>query len=111
MLYLFPMVVALVWGVGRAIAAWWTSRKTEAEVPPVKKQTRPLEAKTRLRWLRAPALRWTLESALLLAIGAAVAVVSLDGSQKALLAVHYYACQRQWPQVLRASRPVWTITR
>ena len=102
---LFPMAVALIWGLWQAVVAWRSSRKTEAEVPPVKKQTRPLEAKTRLRWLRAPALRWTLESALLLAIGAAVAVVSLDGSQKALLAVHYYACQRQWPQVLRASRP------
>ncbi len=52
--------------------------------------------------LRASAGRWS--QALLLAVGAAVAVVSLDGYQKALLAVHYYACQRQWPEVLRASR-------
>jgi hypothetical protein len=104
-LCLFPIAVALIWGLGWAIAAWWTSRKTDVQVQPVKKKSGSGGAKPRLHWLRAPAIRWTLESAFLLAISAAVAVVSLDSSQKALLAVHYYACQRQWPQVLRVSRP------
>ena len=36
--------------------------------------------------------------------GAVAAVISLDGPQKALLAVHYYACQRMWPEVLQAAR-------
>ena len=103
-LCLFPMAVALIWGLGRCIVAWWTSRKIDAQVQTAKKAGSGA-AKPRLRWLRSPAIRWTLESALLFVIGAAVAVVSLDGSQKALLAVHYYACQRQWPQVLRVSRP------
>ncbi len=104
-LYLFPMAVALAWGLGRAIVAWWTSRKTEAQVQPVKKKAGAPGAKPRLSWLRASILHWTLESALLFGIGAAAAVVSLDGSQKALLSVHYYACQRMWPEVLRVSRP------
>jgi hypothetical protein len=104
-LYLFPMAVALIWGLGRVIVVWWTSRKTGRQVQPVKKKSGPPVAKPRLRRLRAPALCWALESALLFALGAAVAVLSLDRSQKALLAVHYYACQRQWPEVLRVSRP------
>jgi len=104
-LYLFPMAVALIWGLGRAITAWWTSRKAEVQAQPVKKKAGAPGTKPRLGWLRAPALRWALESALLLALGAAVAVVSLDRSQKAMLAVHYYACHRMWPQVLRVARP------
>jgi hypothetical protein len=104
-LYLFPMAVGLIWGLGRVIVAWWASRKTDGQVQPVKKKSAPPVAKPQQRRLRTPALWWTLESALVFALGAAVAVVSLDGSQKALLVVHYYACQRQWPQVLRVSRP------
>jgi len=103
-LCLFPIAVALIWGLGRAVVAWWTSRKIEGQVQPVKKKAASGGATPHLRWLRAPALRWTLESALLFTLGAAVAVVSLDRPQKALLAVHYYACQRQWPEVLRVSR-------
>ncbi len=103
-LCLFPTAVALAWGLGRALVAGWTSRKIDAQAQPGKNKAGSGGAKPHLSWLRAPGLGWTLESALLLALGAAVAVVSLDGSQKALLAVHYYACQRQWPEVLRASR-------
>ena len=103
-LYLFPMAIALICGLWRAIVAWCTSRRAEAQVQAVKKKAGALGEKPRLHWLRAPVIRWTLESVLLLAIGVAVAVVSLDGSQKALQAVHYYACQRRWPQVLQVSR-------
>jgi hypothetical protein len=104
-LYLFPMALAFVWGVGRAIAAWWSARRTEVQVQPGKKKPGSPGAKPRPAWLRRPAVRWTLESALLFALGVAVAALSLNRSQKALLAVHYYACQRQWPEVLRVSRP------
>ena len=51
-----------------------------------------------------PAVLWVAELLLVLAAGGAVAAVSLDRSQKALLAVHYYACQRRWPEVLQAAR-------
>ncbi len=103
-LYLFPIAVALIWGLARTIVAWWSSRRTDAQVQLVKKKAGSPAAKPHLRWLRAPALRWTLESALLLAVSVPVGIVSFDGYQKALLAVHYYACQRQWPRVLQASR-------
>ena len=102
-LYLFPMAVALAWGLGRIIVAWWTSRRTEVSVQPVKKKAGVSRAKPRLSRLRGPVTRWTLESALLFGVGTAVAVVALDGYQRALLAVHYYACQRQWARVLQVS--------
>ncbi|MCL5279013.1 MAG: DUF6057 family protein [Planctomycetes bacterium] len=103
-LCLFPIAVALLWGFGRAIVAWWSSRRTDVQVPPMRKKSGSPAAKPHWRRFRAPALRWTLESALLFGVSVPVALVSLDGYQKALLAVHYYACQRQWPRVLEVSR-------
>jgi len=104
-LCIFPIVVALIRGLARIVVAWWSSRKTDVTVPPAKNRTGPVEAKPRLNWLRTPAVHWVLESALVFAGGGVVAVLALDGSQKSLLSVHYYACRRQWPEVLRAARP------
>jgi hypothetical protein len=43
-------------------------------------------------------------SLLVLATAGATAFVSLDGRQRTSLEVHYYACQRMWPEVLQAAR-------
>ena len=110
-LYLFPIAIALIWGLRLGVAAWWKSRKTPAQTRPAEKKSRvqPIRPAKSVpgglrRWVSRPALRWTIESSFLLAVGGAVAVVSLAGPQKALLAVHYYACQRMWPEVLQAAR-------
>jgi len=110
-LYLFPMAVVLVWGLWRGVAAWWSSRRAPAKTEPAAKKltvraTKPAQSLRAGvgRWVRGPAVRWTLGSVFLLAAGGAVAAVSLDRPQKALLTVHYYACRHQWPQVLKASR-------
>ncbi len=47
-----------------------------------------------------PVLRWVIESSVLFAVAGAVAFFSHNAEQKSLLAVHYYACRRMWPQVL-----------
>jgi hypothetical protein len=110
-LYLFPIAIALVWGLWQSVAAWWKSRKAPAQTQPAGKKSRVQSAKPAEsllaglhRWVSGPAVRWAIESSFLLAAGGAVAVVSLDGPQKALLAVHYYACHRMWPEVLEAAR-------
>ncbi len=109
-LCLFPVGIVLVWGLGRGVASWWSSRRAPAQTRPADKKlpVRPAQAAKSLgarvgRWVRGPAVRWTVGSAFVWAAGATVAVVSLDGPQKALLAVHHHACQRQWAEVLRAS--------
>ena len=110
-LYLFPIVIAVVWGLRLSVAEWWRSRKTPARTQPAEKKSRVQPAKLAKslpgglrRWVSGPAVWWTIESLFVLAVGGAVAVVSLDGSQKALLAVHDYACHRMWPEVLQAAR-------
>jgi hypothetical protein len=110
-LYLFPIVIAVVWRLWQRVAAWWKSRQTAAQTQPVEKKSRVQPAKSARslpgglrRWVSGPAVRWTIESSFLLGVGGAAAVVSLDGPQKALLAVHYYACHRMWPEVLQAAR-------
>jgi hypothetical protein len=110
-LYLFPTVIAVVWGLRLSVAEWWRSRKTPARTQPAEKKSRVQPAKLAKslpgglrRWVSGPAVWWTIESLFVLAVGGAVAAVSLDGSQKALLAVHDYACHRMWPEVLQAAR-------
>jgi hypothetical protein len=61
-------------------------------------------AQGRLGDATRPVVLWAVELLLVLAAGGAVAAVSLDRPQKGLLAVHYYACQRRWPEVLQAAR-------
>jgi len=109
-LYLFPIVVALVWGLGRRLGAL-AGREAPTEAPPARKKSRASSAKSAaganahpMRWIRRRAFRWVVESVLVFATGGAVAFVALDRPQKALLAVHYYACHRMWPEVLQASR-------
>ena len=59
--------------------------------------------KTKLRWYdRKPLLKWTLESALLLAITAAVLFTAHDKKLKVSIKADYYLCNRMWPQVLKA---------
>ena len=56
------------------------------------------------RWFGAPLVKETVGSLALLAIGGVVAFISLDRTQQARLEVHYYACQKMWPEVLQAAR-------
>jgi len=51
----------------------------------------------------APALKWIVGSAILLAVAGIVALLSHNGPRGKLLEIHYYACRRMWPQVLRAA--------
>ena len=51
-----------------------------------------------------PVLRWVVGSSVLFAAAGAAAFFSHNAEQKSLLAVHYYACRRMWPQVLTNAR-------
>jgi hypothetical protein len=94
-LYLFPIAVALLWGLGQVVIPSPSESKIKAKPKPAAK---------RKTWFRGPALQWVAGSLLLFAIAGAAAFGALDREQKALLEVHYYACHRMWPQVLQAAR-------
>jgi hypothetical protein len=104
-LYLFPVVSILAWRLWQVAATGWTSRRSPG---PVRSREKPSHAsaatRSAVRRVRRPAVVWGMESVLLLAGGGAVAALSPDPAQKALLAVHYYACRRMWPQVLQLAR-------
>jgi hypothetical protein len=94
-LHLFPIAVALVWGLWRVVGRRSSSPKGKA---------RRGVAKQRLAWLRGPAVKWTMGSVLLFAGVGVIAVLVLDRPQKALLAMHHYTLQRRWPEVLQVAR-------
>lgn len=56
------------------------------------------------RYALSSKVKWIIESLLLLAIAGMAAFSSHSVERKTLLAVHYYACRRMWPQVLQAAR-------
>jgi hypothetical protein len=110
-LYLFPVAGALVGGLRRIIADCRSAATTDAKgtSAPTHGRARPAKpAKALLprlrRWVGAPAVTGTVGSLLVLAAAGVVAFVSLDRRQQTRLEVHYYACQRMWPQVLQAAR-------
>jgi len=110
-LYLFPIAGALAGGLWRVAAGRWNAGKTDAKETPAQTHGRahhPKRAKAILsalrRWAGAPLVKETFGSLVLLAIAGAVAFISLNDRQQAQLQVHYYACQRMWPEVLQAAR-------
>ena len=108
-LYLLPLAGALAGGLWQAMM---TIRRSKAAAHQVAaKSAHPRQAKaakgllSRMRrWLSASPVTWTAGSLALLAVGGAVAFASLDAKEQARLEVHYYACQRMWPDVLQAAR-------
>jgi len=104
-LYLLPLAGVLAGGLWQAIAA----RKSDATThQAAMKSTRPRQTKGLLsrarRRLGASPVQWTMGSLVLVAVGGAVAFAALDAEEQARLEVHYYACRRMWPDVLRAAR-------
>ena len=111
-LYLFPIATVLIYGLWRAIAGMWSRHKANAEAlqtanEPVRtKKAKPAKARLLVlrHWSGVLAIRWMVGLIVLLAVGGAVAVIDLDRDEQARLEVHYYACQRMWPEVLQAAR-------
>ncbi len=107
--YLFPLVGVLAGGLGHILSAR-LRRREAGEEPPEKppKGRRAGPDKSRrgspVRWITKPAVQWAFGTVVLFAAGGTAVVSSLDGRQKALLAVHHYACRRMWLQVLTAAR-------
>jgi hypothetical protein len=52
----------------------------------------------------SPILRSLFESFVLLAIAFMTVIFASDAEKRTVFAVHYYACHRMWPQVLKAAR-------
>ena len=52
----------------------------------------------------SPILKSLFESFVLLAIALAAVIFSSNREKRTIFTVHYYACQRMWPQVLQAAR-------
>ncbi len=106
-LYLVPIVGALVGGLWRLVAGL----KKDAKAMPPEAHGRVRHAKptkTLLpllrRWMGAPVVKGTIGSLLLLAAAGVVAFGSLDEREQVRLEVHWYACQKMWPEVLQAAR-------
>jgi hypothetical protein len=110
-LYLLPLVGVLFGGLWHAIAGNLSRHRADAEATetvkkPVRaRQTKPAKTLLSARRRRqiVSAAKWTMGSLILLVAGGAVAVIYLDREEQARLEVHYYACQRMWPEVLRAA--------
>ena len=107
-LYLLPLAGVLAGGLWRAIATRKSETTThqaaiKSALPGQAKAAKGLLSRTR-RWLGAPSVKWATGSVALLLVGGAVGFISLDAQEQARLRVHYYACQRMWPDVLQAAR-------
>ncbi len=110
-LYLFPVLVALAWWLWHLLIQRLRPRKMGTVPEPAERRARmrrgkpreSLLARTRRR-LIGPAVGWTLGTVLLFVVAGAVAFLSFDDRQHALLEIHHYACRRMWPQVLDAAR-------
>ena len=93
-------VVALVLGVYRLKFAG-------GKISGGKKKTRRKQSKSHAAAASgqggASAFKWVLDSAILLAVAGIVALLSYNGPRGRLLRIHYYACRRMWPQLLRAA--------
>jgi hypothetical protein len=95
-LYLLAPAALLLWTLGRhPLGRWRKARKDDgAKKTGVRKPPR--------RFLHHPAVKWAAQLVIILGSGATVALVSHNGQEKTRLMVHYYACHRMWPEVLRA---------
>ncbi|MBN2593846.1 MAG: hypothetical protein JXA81_10090, partial [Sedimentisphaerales bacterium] len=64
---------------------------------------RSLSKKTKVSTI-SPTLRSLLELFAILAITLATIIFSSNREKRTIFSVHYYACHRMWPQVLKAAR-------
>lgn len=110
-LYLFPVAMALAWGVWQILVVNFHLRRMTTTPEPTGKRARTRRGRSKKslltrarRRLGGPAVRWTLGTAILFVVAGAAAFLSFDDRQQALLEVHHYACRRMWPQVLDAAR-------
>ncbi len=94
-LYLLAPAVLLLWALVRYAGA--CRPRTHADAEPKKTGVRRLPRRLPF----SPAARGAVQSIIILGLGAGVALLSHDRQEKTRLAVHYYACQRMWPEVLR----------
>jgi len=103
-LYLLLPAALLIWGLSDGLFRRWREARTDAK-PKETRTSKPQSAARRPppHRLFGPLVKWAAPSLVILGLGAAVAAVSHDGQQKTLLAVHYYACHRRWPEVLRTA--------
>ncbi len=104
--YLLPLLGLLAGTLWHLLSSRLSYRHEEAEKPakgPHAATNKP-RANPLTRWASKPAVQWVLGLLVLLAVGTATAVFSLDSREKALLQVHHYACKRMWPEVLAAAR-------
>jgi len=103
-LYLLPPAAMLVWGWSGRLFRRFRAARIEAKP----ERTRAPNPQSAIRnppahRLFSPPVKWAAQALVILGLGAAVAAVSHDSQQKTLLAVHYYACHRMWPEVLQAA--------
>ncbi len=92
--YLFALVGMLLAALGHALSTRWGNRQGDDKSRPGRL----------VRVVRRPMIQWSFGTLVLFAVGAGAAMCSLNGEQKAMLAVHHYSCQRDWPRVLEAAR-------
>ena len=109
-LFVIVSVGVFILGLWRFFTSGPARKKTGAKQPPGKKKKGKTSAKSpkslaaAFSWrARAGVFRWVVESLLVFAVVGAAAFYSHDGKRETLLKIHYYACQRKWPQLLIAA--------
>ena len=79
--YLFALAGTLLAALGHALFTRWRNRQGSDKSRPGRL----------VRVVRRPVIQWSFGTLVLFAAGAGSAVCSLDGEQKAMLAVHHYS--------------------
>ncbi|MHC4365016.1 MAG: DUF6057 family protein, partial [Planctomycetota bacterium] len=112
-LYLFAPSVLLVSGVCRSFFIPHTQPLNEPDAPKTRphkptKKKRPNKFSRLLSrilswYTGSPAIKWSVESCLLLVLAGAVLFFSRDIKKKALFETDFYAARRMWPQVLETA--------
>jgi len=107
LLYLFPPLMLLVFGLGRILRKKLNFIKSQTNKEPTKKHRNKytsLLAKIFSWYRHAPKLRLIIESLLILSMAGLAVFLSQDDGLKSRFEVDYYAYHKMWPELLASAR-------
>ncbi len=98
LVYALYLLVPVALAAGELPRILWT--RFHREQGGQRRRKKEARSKGIIRRIGVPKLRWLMQTAVLLAIAAAVAFGSLDRETKAEFALDYCVHQRRWPEVI-----------
>jgi len=107
LLYLFPPLILIVFGLGRLLRKRLNFIKSRTNKESTKKHRNKytiLSAKIFSWYRRAPKFRLIIESLLILSMAALAFFLSQDDALKSRFEVDYYAYHKMWPELLASAR-------